>query len=107
MDWGERWEVTEGGWVWSRMWKLVGWRTRRRIKKAVHRGEAVEDLDHAAIAVGYVRSLVTKSRSGLFPLPWYQRDWKRATLAGQQLTNAEERNIQRLKDAQADSDGPG
>lgn len=73
---------------WRAAWNALRWRDRRRIRGAVDRGAALADARDAALAVGYVRSILLRRTSRLVTVdPTFNE------MGEAQLHNAEEHNL--------------
>lgn len=85
-------QIIDGKRFWKAAWRAAGRTTRRRVKHAINRGLALESVEDAALAVGYVRAWRTRlhdkqSRSPLFAM------FGGAGIEAFQMTNAEENNL--------------
>lgn len=96
MDWAQRWEVALGERAWAAAWRALPRRQRRRIAAAIERGEALEELDEAAIALGTARD-----RKRELERPLWGGGSGRDSLVWIQYDNAEQANLRMLQEAWA------
>jgi hypothetical protein len=90
--------ITDGARAWKAAWRGAGRTTRRRVKRAINRGLALESVEDAALAVGYVRAWRARLHEKQARNPLFAQ-FGGAGIEAHQMKNAEENNLAVLERA--------